>query len=67
MMYRRWLASRPSFEGENYSMEQRGISTVYHLMVLENTDATCEDFKVAIDNLNQEETHLLNAPEEKHI
>ena len=59
--------SRPPFEGENYSMVQRSISTVHHLMVLENTDATCEDFNVVIDNLNQQDRHLLNVPEEKCI
>lgn len=59
--------SRPPFEGENYSIVQRSISTVQQLMVLENTDATCEDFNVDIDNLNQQDRHLLNVPEEKCI
>lgn len=36
-------------------------------MMLENTGATCEDFKVAIGNFNQQEIHLLNVPEKKHI
>lgn len=36
-------------------------------MMLENTGAICEDFKVATGKLNQQEKHLLNVPEEKHI
>lgn len=36
-------------------------------MMLENIGATCEDVKVATGNLNQQERHLLNVPEEKHI
>lgn len=59
--------SRPSFEGENYNVVQRDISTVHYLLVLENAGAICEDFKVATDNLNQQERLLPNIPEEKHI
>lgn len=59
--------SRTSFEGENYSVIQRDISTVHHLLVLENTGAICEDFKVAIENLNQQGRLLPNVPEEKRI
>lgn len=59
--------SRPPFKGEKYSVIQREISTVHHLTMLENTGATCEDFKVAIGNLNQQEIYLLNVPEKKHI
>lgn len=36
-------------------------------MMLGNTGATREDFKVATGNLNQQEKHLLNVPEDKHI
>jgi len=46
-------------------MVQRDISTVHHLMLLENTGATCEDFKVATDNLNQQGRRSWNGPEEK--
>lgn len=48
-------------------MVQRDISTVHYLLVLENAGAICEDFKVATDNLNQQERLLPNIPEEKHI
>lgn len=48
-------------------MIQGEISTAHNLMMLENTGATGEDFKVATGNLNQQERHLLNVPEEKHI
>lgn len=50
------------FEGDYYSMLQRGISTAHHLAVLENTGATCEGFKVATDNSNQQEKRLLTFP-----
>lgn len=59
--------SRLPFEGEKYSVIQGDISTVHHLMMLGNTGATREDFKVATGNLNQQEKHLLNVPEDKHI
>lgn len=42
------------YEGEYYSMLQRGISTAHHLVVLENTGATCKGFTVATENLNHQ-------------
>lgn len=57
--------SRLPFEREKYSVISGEISTVHYVMMLGNRGATCEDFKVATGNLNQQEKHLLNLPMEK--